>query len=57
VTPVTPGGAETHWKLAFSQANFSWANDYAEGFITILVASAELLYILPAAGLLLHPAV
>ena len=44
MTVVTFGGANPHWSDFVSQANLTWANDYAEGFISDEVISVELLH-------------
>jgi len=44
VTAITLRGACTHWKTPICKANFSWANDYAEGFISGVVTSVEVFY-------------
>ena len=44
VMQVTMAGAQPHWNLLFLRQTFTWANDYAEGFITDVVIPAELLH-------------
>ena len=41
---ITPPSAPPHMKRVLSQADFQWATDYAEEFITDVVVSVEVFY-------------
>lgn len=44
VTWGTSSGDGLHWNSLVCLANFLWASDYAEGFISDVVITAELLH-------------